>query len=77
MFKVGESGQQFVLVGEQREVDRDPIMEPVEDAECRRVDKRRNTEAALKLFDGVASKTVLVCDAFSAYKNLRAFSVTM
>ena len=35
-----------------------------------RVDKRRNTEAALKLFDGVASKTVLVCDAFSAYKKL-------
>ena len=35
-----------------------------------RVDKRRNTEAALKLFDGVVSKTVLVCDAFSAYKKL-------
>ena len=34
------------------------------------VDKRRNTEAALKLFDGVAPKTVLVCDAYSAYKKL-------
>ena len=31
--KVGESGQPLVLVGEQREVDRDPIVEPVEDAE--------------------------------------------
>ena len=32
VLKVGESGQSLVLVGEQREVDRDPIMEPVEDA---------------------------------------------
>ena len=33
VLKVGESGQPLVLVGEQREVDRDPIVEPVEDAE--------------------------------------------
>ena len=33
VLKVGESGQLLVLVGEQREVDRDPIVEPIEDAE--------------------------------------------
>ena len=35
-----------------------------------RVDERRNTAAALKLFAGVADGTVLVCDAYSAYKKL-------
>ncbi|MYF30543.1 MAG: IS66 family transposase [Gammaproteobacteria bacterium] len=34
------------------------------------VDARRNAEAAGKLFAGVGAGTVLVCDAFSAYKKL-------
>ena len=34
------------------------------------VDARRNAEAAGKLFAGVAAGTVLVCDAYSAYKKL-------
>ena len=34
------------------------------------VDARRNAEAAGKLFAGVGAGTVLVCDAYSAYKKL-------
>ena len=40
------------------------------DAVWFRVDARRNTEAAARLFAGVAPGTVLVCDAFAAYKKL-------
>ena len=35
-----------------------------------RVDARRNAEAARKLFAGIAPGTVLVCDAYAAYKKL-------
>ena len=34
------------------------------------VDARRNAEAAAKLFAGVGAGTILVCDAYSAYKKL-------
>lgn len=40
------------------------------DAAWFRVDPRRNAEAAGRLFAGVAPGTVLVCDAYSAYKKL-------
>ena len=40
------------------------------DAVWFRVDARRNAEAAGRLFAGVAPGTVLVCDAWSAYKKL-------
>ena len=40
------------------------------DATWFRVDARRNAEAAGRLFAGVAPGTVLVCDAYSAYKKL-------
>ena len=40
------------------------------DAAWFRVDARRNTEAAGKLFAGVAPGTILVCDAYAAYKKL-------
>ena len=35
-----------------------------------RVDPSRSAEAAMKLFDGVACPTVLVCDRYSGYKKL-------
>ena len=40
------------------------------DAVWFQVDARRNAEAAGKLFAGVGAGTVLVCDAYSAYKKL-------
>ena len=40
------------------------------DAVWFRVDARRNAEAARKLFAGIAPGTVLVCDAYAAYKKL-------
>ena len=39
-------------------------------AVCFHIDPSRSAEAAMKLFDGAMSSTVLVCDRYSGYKKL-------
>ena len=46
------------------------VVRGLRDAVWFHVDARRNAEAAAKLFAGVGAGTILVCDAYSAYKKL-------